>query len=154
MSINFDKFIKVMGMTGSSHDAEALSALRMAQKMLKDEKMTWADVFSPRAGASQQRQQEKPREERKAYQEPPRSKPREEPPRSKGHEDEDVRAELRKMAAKAYKAHPELFTDWERSFMDDWDERHDYWPMSEKQFNVFIRIVNKYNHYMNMRKRA
>jgi hypothetical protein len=42
---NLDKIIKLMGMTGSSHDPEAISALRMATKLMKDWGWTWDSVL-------------------------------------------------------------------------------------------------------------
>ena len=40
------RLIKLLGMTGSAHDAEALTALRFAGKILVEHKATWAEVFS------------------------------------------------------------------------------------------------------------
>lgn len=42
---NLNTIIKLMGMTGSSHDAEALSALRMATAQLKKWGWTWEDML-------------------------------------------------------------------------------------------------------------
>lgn len=42
---NLDKIIKLMGMTGSAHDAEAISALRMASKLMRDWGWTWDSVL-------------------------------------------------------------------------------------------------------------
>ena len=43
---DFAKLMKVMGMTTSAHDGEALSAIRAANKILVAHKLTWQDVFS------------------------------------------------------------------------------------------------------------
>lgn len=47
MSIDIEKLVKILGMTGSSHDAEALVALRTALKMMAAAKVTWKDLLQP-----------------------------------------------------------------------------------------------------------
>src|SRR5262245_19018431 len=42
---NLDKIIKVMGLTGSNQDGEALSALRKATAMLKEWGWTWETIL-------------------------------------------------------------------------------------------------------------
>ena len=39
------RFIKVCGMMSSAHDGEALAALRKANAMLKESKLTWAEAL-------------------------------------------------------------------------------------------------------------
>lgn len=53
-STTFDltKFIKVCGMMTSTHDGEALSAVRRANAMLKDAGMTWEQALTRAAGNS------------------------------------------------------------------------------------------------------
>lgn len=41
-----DRLIALLGMTGSDQDGEALSAMRMANKFLKDRKLTWENVIN------------------------------------------------------------------------------------------------------------
>lgn len=41
----FDRFRKLMALTTSDHDPEALAALRQANKVLSTNKITWDDVF-------------------------------------------------------------------------------------------------------------
>lgn len=41
------RLAKLMAMTTSDHDPEALAALRMANAMLVKEKLTWAEVLAP-----------------------------------------------------------------------------------------------------------
>lgn len=41
----FNKLSKMMGLTMSDQDGEALNAIRLANKVLKDNKLTWDDVF-------------------------------------------------------------------------------------------------------------
>lgn len=45
--LDLPKLIKVLGMTGSAHDAEALAALRTAIKMMANAKVSWADILKP-----------------------------------------------------------------------------------------------------------
>jgi hypothetical protein len=48
MTISIDAFRRLqksMALTASAVDAEALAALRAANKILADNKLTWADVF-------------------------------------------------------------------------------------------------------------
>jgi hypothetical protein len=39
-----EKFVRIIGMTASKFDAEALAALRLANRMLRQHGMTWRDV--------------------------------------------------------------------------------------------------------------
>jgi len=39
------RLVRLLGMTGSKHDGEALNAMRMANKMLGENKTTWAEVL-------------------------------------------------------------------------------------------------------------
>lgn len=43
--INIPKLIKLMAMTTSDRDGEALNAVRLANRMLAHEHLTWEDVF-------------------------------------------------------------------------------------------------------------
>lgn len=40
------KLAKLLAMTTSSNDNEALAAIRMANKMLSGEKLTWGDILA------------------------------------------------------------------------------------------------------------
>lgn len=44
-SVLTERLIKLLGMIGSDHDGEALNAARLADKLLRDAGMTWADVI-------------------------------------------------------------------------------------------------------------
>lgn len=46
MPLDKAKFVKVMALTTSDKDGEALAALRIANKMLAAEKMTWGEVLT------------------------------------------------------------------------------------------------------------
>ena len=43
--MDIEKLIKVLGMTTSVHDGEALAALRTAQRMMAAAKVGWADLL-------------------------------------------------------------------------------------------------------------
>jgi len=45
MAIDFDKFIKLMMMTTSNHDAEALVAIRKANAMLDSDDRNWEELL-------------------------------------------------------------------------------------------------------------
>lgn len=45
MTLDRGRLAKLMGLTTSVHDGEALNALRMANKMLSDAKLTWSEVI-------------------------------------------------------------------------------------------------------------
>jgi len=46
------KLVRIMRMTESSSDGEALNALRLANRMLKAEGKTWEDIIGARVGAA------------------------------------------------------------------------------------------------------
>jgi len=46
VTLNVVKLVKVLGMTGSIHDGEAVAAIRRANDMLSKEKLTWESFFS------------------------------------------------------------------------------------------------------------
>lgn len=45
MADKFETFLKVMEMTTSSHDNEALTALRKANNLLAEQNMTWTELL-------------------------------------------------------------------------------------------------------------
>jgi hypothetical protein len=52
MAAKFDRvrLVKVLGMLGSQHDGEVLAAARLAQYMLGQAKMSWADLLNVKPG--------------------------------------------------------------------------------------------------------
>ena len=50
MALNLQLFIKVMGMTGSDADGEALTAIRRANKMLEDAGERWDTLLAKKSG--------------------------------------------------------------------------------------------------------
>jgi hypothetical protein len=45
--LDLKKLGRVIAMVSSSHEAEALTALRLADRMLRDARMRWEDLLSP-----------------------------------------------------------------------------------------------------------
>lgn len=43
------RLARLLGMTGSAHDGEALNAARLADRLLKDRGVTWTDAVAPGA---------------------------------------------------------------------------------------------------------
>jgi hypothetical protein len=43
------KLISFLGMLGSDHDGERLAAVRAAQKLLSEKRLTWSDILAPAA---------------------------------------------------------------------------------------------------------
>jgi hypothetical protein len=44
MTLNRDQLIKLLNLTGSEYDAEALNAIRRANALLRKHRATWADL--------------------------------------------------------------------------------------------------------------
>ena len=45
--INRNRLIKLLGLTGSEHDGEALSAMRKANALMRDANVDWNDLLQP-----------------------------------------------------------------------------------------------------------
>jgi hypothetical protein len=45
--LDVEKLARVLGMVGSDHDGEALNALRLADRMLRETGMGWGDLIAP-----------------------------------------------------------------------------------------------------------
>ena len=56
--MNYDRLIKLMMMTTSSHDGECLNAIRMANARLAEENMNWEEIL--KAPQPQQRRRPAP----------------------------------------------------------------------------------------------
>lgn len=46
-SLDHSRLVKLLNMTGSSHDAEALVAMRRSNEMLRASGMTWGEIIQP-----------------------------------------------------------------------------------------------------------
>lgn len=131
--IDHDRLLKVLGMTGSDQDGEALAALRKAQAIMSAAKVTWSDLIKAQ----------------------PYAQMREEPQgRPSDWDDEAARLKVRRCASMILEKYPFLLNEWEKGFLSDWEQKPDHWSMSTKQRAIFVRIINRWNHYMNMRKSA
>lgn len=59
MPLDHDRFVKLMMLASSPIDAEALNALRCANRMLEKEGKVWSEVLKPEAAQKQEPQQPK-----------------------------------------------------------------------------------------------
>jgi hypothetical protein len=46
MALNRDQLIKLLNLTGSEYDAEALNAIRRANALLRQHRATWTDLLA------------------------------------------------------------------------------------------------------------
>jgi hypothetical protein len=115
-----EKLVKILGMTQSDHDGEALAALRKAQAIMVRARVGWRDLVA---------RQQVSRPTRPTW--PPQ-------PQWDGEE-----ASLLRDGLEALHDYPAILTDWERGFLKDWETRNPSWGMSEKQKAVFVRIKAK-----------
>jgi hypothetical protein len=58
MTLNRDQLIKLLNLTGSEYDAEALNAIRRANALLRQHRATWADLLAPPQEPAKGRQPE------------------------------------------------------------------------------------------------
>jgi hypothetical protein len=72
MTLNRDQLIKLLNLTGSEYDAEALNAIRRANALLRTHRVTWADLLAPPKEPAKARQPEPTQ----AQQQRPRPRPR------------------------------------------------------------------------------
>ena len=69
MTLNRAQLIKLLNLTGSEYDAEALNAIRRSNALLRKHQATWADLLAPpqepakawQPGPAQARQRSRPR---------------------------------------------------------------------------------------------
>ena len=110
-----DRLVKLLGMTGSTHDGEVLSAARLAHRYVHDHGLVWSDVIMPAHSAALAPPLRQP---------PPERQPPAEPPPSQ-HVLADWPAQWRKARrlCLAQIDNPVL-TPWERGFLAnfrDWE---------------------------------
>ena len=153
--MDMDRLIKILGMTGSTHDGEALSALRMAQKLMAANGKTWKDLIGapqPQQGAAGAGWDPFAHAREKAQREAQRQREREEYARARenDHASEQARqreineAGLKHACLRMLDEFPQLLTDWEKEFLESFKDRPDWWSMTEKQRAVFERILARY----------
>lgn len=124
-----DRLVKILGMTGSSHDGEALAALRKAQSIMERAHIGWKDLLAGQAAGQAHRRPQ-----------PERSSPTDDFwRRYHSYPTPEIEA-LRKAGSEALAAYPFILSEWERNFLSDWEDKPESWSMSEKQTAVFQRI--------------
>lgn len=69
-------------------------------------------------------------------------------------DDPDLGEKLRENAQFILNEYPELLSDWERNFVRDWGQKPGHMQMTDRQTNVFIRIMNKHRVACNHRRAA
>jgi len=78
VDLDKDRLAKLLSMTGSDHDAEALAAIRKANDLLRLHRKSWPDVL----GTATTPIEPRPAQPGPAWQ----ASPRQEPPRPPGHQ--------------------------------------------------------------------
>lgn len=129
------RLTKLLGMTGSSHDAEALTALRYAQKLMKESRLTWEEALN---GNGMLTYQEGFREGRaegygegyaRGYREGRRA-PRARP------------ASWQAIVREMLDEHADELSDWEQGFLESFRTRGWHTP-TDRQRAVIERIADK-----------
>lgn len=122
---SFDKFIKLMMMTTSSHDGEVLNAIRMANAMLGEMNNNWEELLR---GKVRMEAESTGRTESRDYQ-----------PSGKIYNDE---MEINKMFEEAYRR-----VSRHSSFMRYVDSVHEWWEergfLTEKQYEAIKKAAYK-----------
>lgn len=150
-----EKFIKLMMMTTSSHDNEALVALRMANAMLAEMDANWEEFIKgvvPNSAWAQQHQSQN------YHAQGPRPRPQ----ASASSGDElDVPYTMTKAGKKIYKVHPKLdeafaFLDGQikGGFRDFFTSVYDFYEdkgfITEKQYAVIKRSYDQSGAWSNV----
>jgi hypothetical protein len=150
--MDMEKLIKILGMTGSAHDGEALSALRMAQRLMAANGKTWKDLigapraqqpgWDPFAHARENAAREAVREAERARAREEARRATEEASRRSKPPDDDLALKLDCLFI--LDERPDLLTEWENEFLESFRHRPDHWSITEKQRAVFERILARY----------
>lgn len=125
------RFIKLLGMTGSEHDGEALNALRMAQRLAADHKHTFLEMIEAAAINPEDIVKAKLEAAKAGY----------------AHGFSQGKAAATpiswfEVAEECLQEHPERLTDWEHEFLQNYVDRRWSYP-SERQRVVLERVANK-----------
>ena len=150
--MDMEKLIKILGMTGSAHDGEALAALRMAQKLMAANGKTWKDLigapraqqpgWDPFAHASENAARAAAREAERARAREEMRRAAEELNKRSKPPDDDFNLKLN--CLHILDKRPDILTEWETEFLESFRDRPDYWSITEKQRAVFERILARY----------
>ena len=129
------RLLKLLGMTGSSHDAEALTALRLAQQLMREGGITWEDTIHGNGLLTYQEGwqeghragfEEGHAEGFKEGKNAPRARP----------------ASWRATAEEMLAEYGDDLTEWETGFLQSFLDRRWHTP-TERQQGVFERIADK-----------
>lgn len=153
--MDMEKLLKILGMTGSSHDSEALVALRMAQRMMAANGKTWKDLMGQPQARAEQRQQgwqqqgwddimrahnaHRARQNAEQAQQRHEAHRREQAQnayREPNNDDIACKHECLRMLDEC----PDLLTRWETEFLESFKDRPDHWSMTDKQRAVFHKL--------------
>jgi hypothetical protein len=116
-----DRLTKLCGLLGSDHDGERATAARMASDLLRQHKLTWAEVLMPA-----------PAQARPC----PACAAHRAPRRAAGRSWHRTLASLAELAARR----PTLFTAWERAFICNLLDRR---TISERQREILAELAEK-----------
>jgi hypothetical protein len=119
--MSIKRLIQLLGMTDSQHDSEALNAIRLANKLLKEANVTWEQLLNAatsHSAAQSQQAQAKPK-------------------RETWHSDWNT------IAIDILEKYPNKVSPWERSFLEGWTINT--FEPTAKQYAVFERLADKFN---------
>jgi len=171
--MDMEKLLKILGMTGSSHDSEALVALRMAQRLMAAEGKTWKDLIGvqPQAQPKQQRPRQwwedpaqqhqwdggwgsqqkqwddvkRAAEAAQRAQKEAAARKREEEAREWGPTNDDIA--MKHECLRMLDECPALLTEWEVDFLVSFEDRPDHWSITEKQRAVFHKLRARFREH-------
>ena len=124
-----DRLTKLCGLLGSDHDGERATAARMASNLLRQHRLTWAEVLKP------DRAPVRPCPTCAARHAAERHAPR----RAAAGSTRSWRRTLAALAELAVRR-PTLFTDWERAFICNLLDRR---TISERQREILAELAEK-----------
>ncbi len=142
MPIDRAKLIKVMAMTQSANDGEALNAIRMANEMLKVKKLDWDKAI---AGTSKVSDAYSAIRNAPQYRPPPRQQMR---PSGRGTTDtmpnrpqsQFTDRNIPRMIESLLRDTKGDFRDMLQSFKEQWDNRH---YLTERQYEVLFNAYER-----------
>ena len=111
------RLARLLGMMGSQHDGEALNAARLADKLVREQGITWFNVIGTA---------------------PPRASPDPPPPPRPSDDDLLMQFEIAYGACEFVLASTPMLTEWERDFVL---RLPGFTKLSHKQLDVLRRLV-------------
>jgi len=129
VSLDRERLAKLLGMTGSSFDAEALSAARRANELVREAKLTWHEVLGPVAPIGTKSSGS--------------AKPNDGP----SHDGDDIYDlnDVRDIEAAIIlcTAMGSCLSTWEKGFVRSVAEYNESWHLTDKQLAVLARLLRK-----------